>query len=99
MALARPTYMGDPIALPSNGRDILLAVDISGSMEREDMLIQGRTVNRLFAVKAVVGDFVVQRKGEVFRFRMKKFFTPTKSFLPPFLTLECLRLNFENSDF
>jgi len=64
MALARPTYMGDPIALPSNGRDILLAVDISGSMEREDMLIQGRTVNRLLAVKAVVGDFVVQRKGD-----------------------------------
>ena len=56
--------MGDPIALPSNGRDILLAVDISGSMEREDMLIQGRTVNRLLAVKAVVGDFVVQRKGD-----------------------------------
>ena len=50
MALARPTYMGDPIALPSNGRDILLAVDISGSMEREDMLIQGRTVNRLLAL-------------------------------------------------
>ena len=64
IALARPTYMGDPIALPSNGRDILLAVDISGSMEREDMLIQGRTVNRLLAVKAVVGDFVVQRKGD-----------------------------------
>ena len=64
IALARPTYMGEPIALPSNGRDILLAVDISGSMEREDMLIQGRTVNRLLAVKAVVGDFVVQRKGD-----------------------------------
>lgn len=63
-ALSRPTYVGDPIALPSSGRDILIAVDISGSMEREDMFIQGRTVNRLLAVKAVVGDFVDQRMGD-----------------------------------
>jgi Ca-activated chloride channel family protein len=39
-------------------------VDISGSMEQEDMRINGREVNRLIAVKAVVGDFVVKREGD-----------------------------------
>jgi Ca-activated chloride channel family protein len=64
VGLARPVYVGDPVALPTTGRDILIAVDISGSMEREDMVLGGRQVNRLVAVKAVVGDFVVQRVGD-----------------------------------
>ena len=63
-ALSRPVWIGEPIAVPTNGRDILLAVDISGSMEREDMTLRGREVNRLIAVKAVVGDFVVKREGD-----------------------------------
>lgn len=64
IALARPVWVGEPIALPTSGRDILIAVDISGSMEREDMELEGRRVNRLVAVKSVVGDFVVQRNGD-----------------------------------
>lgn len=64
IALSRPVYIGDPVALPTNGRDILLAVDISGSMERKDMNLRGREVNRLVAVKAVVGDFVEKREGD-----------------------------------
>lgn len=64
LALARPVYIGEPVVLPANGRDILVAVDISGSMEREDMIIRGRAVNRLVAVKAVVGEFVIERKGD-----------------------------------
>ena len=63
-AITRPINIGDPVALPSTGRDILLAVDISGSMEREDMIINGRQVNRLYAVKSVVGDFVSKREGD-----------------------------------
>jgi Ca-activated chloride channel family protein len=64
LALARPVWIGEPMALPTNGRDILLAVDISGSMERDDMELRGRQVNRLVAVKSVVGDFVVEREGD-----------------------------------
>ena len=64
LALARPVWIGEPVALPTSGRDILLAVDISGSMEREDMQLRGNTVNRLIAVKAVVGEFVTQREGD-----------------------------------
>jgi Ca-activated chloride channel family protein len=63
-AIARPVNMGDPVALPTTGRDILLAVDISGSMEREDMIINGRQVNRLYAVKSVVSEFVNTREGD-----------------------------------
>ena len=64
LAIARPVWIGAPVSMPTNGRDILLAVDISGSMEQEDMTINGREVNRLIAVKAVVGDFVVRREGD-----------------------------------
>ena len=63
-ALSRPLWIGEPVALPTNGRDILLAVDISGSMERDDMQLNGRQVNRLVAVKSVVGDFVIERQGD-----------------------------------
>ncbi len=63
-ALSRPLWIGEPVTLPTNGRDILLAVDISGSMERDDMQLNGRQVNRLVAVKSVVGDFVIERQGD-----------------------------------
>ena len=42
----------------------MLAVDISGSMESEDMVIGNRQVTRLTAVKAVASDFIEQRKGD-----------------------------------
>ena len=64
LALSRPTWVGDPVALPTNGRDLLLAVDISPSMRQRDMRIGGQTMNRLMAVKAVVGDFVEKREGD-----------------------------------
>ncbi len=64
LAAAQPRWLGEPATLPTEGRDLLLAVDISGSMEQEDMSFNGRRVNRLVAVKAVVGDFVEQRRGD-----------------------------------
>ncbi len=50
--------------MPSSGRDLLMAVDISGSMEQTDMAIAGRRVTRLMAVKKVIGDFVVRRNSD-----------------------------------
>ena len=64
IAAARPQYVGDPVQLPISGRDLMLAVDISGSMQTEDMTIRGQTVSRLIAVKAVAGDFIDRRKGD-----------------------------------
>ena len=64
VALARPQWVGDPAALPTSGRDLLLAVDISPSMRQRDMRIGGQVVNRLVAVKSVVGEFVEKREGD-----------------------------------
>lgn len=60
-AAARPIWTGEPTALPASGRDLLLAVDISGSMGIRDMKSGDRLVDRLTAIKAVVGDFVTRR--------------------------------------
>lgn len=63
-ACARPQWIGEPIPLPMAGRDLMLAVDISGSMAEEDMLIGARVSDRLTAVKAVAGDFIARRTGD-----------------------------------
>lgn len=63
-AAAGPTWIGDEISLPSSGRDLLIAVDLSGSMQIEDMKINGKITDRLVAVKSVVSDFISRRKGD-----------------------------------
>ena len=63
-AVARPQFTGEPISLPSTGRDLMLAVDISGSMNTEDMEVGGHLANRLAAVKGVVTDFIAHRAGD-----------------------------------
>ncbi len=64
IAVARPQWTGDPITLPTTGRDLMLAVDISGSMATEDMQVNGQYIDRLTVVKAVVGQFVEARQGD-----------------------------------
>ena len=63
-AAARPQWVGEVQAQPRTGRDLMLAVDVSGSMAAEDMEIAGRAVNRLDAVKLVLGDFLERRVGD-----------------------------------
>lgn len=63
-AAARPTWVGDPVSLPQERRDLMLAVDISGSMKERDMLVNNRYIPRITAVKTVVGEFVKQRVGD-----------------------------------
>lgn len=63
-AAARPQWIGDPIELPTTGRDLMLVVDISGSMEAQDMQLGGQGANRLQVTKAIVGDFVRRRTGD-----------------------------------
>jgi Ca-activated chloride channel family protein len=57
-ALARPMLVGEPASLPTEGRDIMMAVDLSGSMGREDFLANGRPATRLDVVKAAADDFI-----------------------------------------
>lgn len=64
LAAARPQQLGPPIAPPQVGRDLMLAVDLSGSMGEEDMELGGRVVDRLTAAKAVLADFLDRRAGD-----------------------------------
>jgi Ca-activated chloride channel homolog len=61
-ASARPQWLGEETELPESGRNLLLAVDVSGSMEIADMG-DGRT-NRLEVVKQVAGEFIQRREGD-----------------------------------
>ncbi|NNC66275.1 MAG: VWA domain-containing protein [Gammaproteobacteria bacterium] len=64
LAAARPQHVGEPIALPMTGRDLLMAVDLSGSMEERDFQLNGEWVDRLTATKAVARDFIERRVGD-----------------------------------
>ncbi|WP_350432910.1 VWA domain-containing protein [Shewanella sp. H8] len=64
LAIARPQWLGDPIELPAKGRDLMMAVDLSGSMQIEDMVVNGKTVNRFTLIQHVLSDFIERRKGD-----------------------------------
>jgi len=63
-AAVRPQWVGDIESIPVTGRDLLLAVDISGSMDTQDMILNQRAVNRLTVVKRVAGEFIERRRGD-----------------------------------
>lgn len=64
VALARPQQLGEPIAPPQQGRQMMLAVDVSGSMSEPDMTLGNQIVPRLSAAKAVLADFLDRRVGD-----------------------------------
>ena len=61
VAMARPQSVNTEQVVSSEGIDIVLAIDVSGSMEALDFRLQGREVDRLHVAKKVVGDFVEER--------------------------------------
>lgn len=64
-ALARPQWVEPPVEKSLPTRDLLLLVDLSASMVKEDFTDDdGQQVDRLVAVKQVVGDFLVKREGD-----------------------------------
>ncbi|UKE51596.1 VWA domain-containing protein [Xanthomonas translucens] len=63
-AAARPLQLGEPISPPQQARQLMLAVDLSGSMSEPDMTLGGRVVDRLTAAKAVLADFLDRRDGD-----------------------------------
>lgn len=63
-AAARPQHVGDPVSVDVTGRDLLIAVDLSGSMEEQDFELDGQWVDRLTAIKALAGDFIARRAGD-----------------------------------
>ena len=64
LAAARPEWLGEPVSIPAEGRDLMIAVDLSGSMKIDDMQINGRQVDRLKMIKYVLSDFIERRVGD-----------------------------------
>lgn len=60
-AAMRPQWLDDPLPVPTTGRRLLLAVDVSGSMATPDM---AGNASRLNVVQKVAGDFIRHRQGD-----------------------------------
>ena len=63
-AVARPQWLGEPVSVPNEGREMMLAVDLSGSMKIDDMTLNGDRVNRLTMTKSVLHDFIKRRLSD-----------------------------------
>ena len=63
IAMARPQWTGDPIELPISGRDLILAIDISMSMDHK-IRNNLRSVKKITATKAVASAFIEKRVGD-----------------------------------
>jgi Ca-activated chloride channel family protein len=64
LATARPQWLAEPLELAVSGRDLMLAVDVSGSMHEKDFTINNQYVDRLTAIKHVAGQFIQSRVGD-----------------------------------
>ncbi|MBN1493997.1 MAG: VWA domain-containing protein [Candidatus Omnitrophica bacterium] len=64
VALMRPQKGIENTKVHSEGIDIVLALDVSGSMKAEDFILNGKRYNRLYVVKEVVKDFIKKRKND-----------------------------------
>lgn len=64
VAAARPQQLGEIVQPPQSSRSLMLVLDLSGSMDERDIELNGRTVSRLVAAKAVIADFLARRHGD-----------------------------------
>ncbi|MFT6464903.1 vWA domain-containing protein [Halopseudomonas sp.] len=63
-ACMRPQWLGEPLPINISGRDMMIAVDLSGSMEYADMQYEDEVVDRLTLVKTLLSQFIAQRQGD-----------------------------------
>lgn len=64
ISLMRPQWLGEPVVQTFPSRDLLVAIDISKSMQIKDMTINGQEANRLTMVKSYLQTFIKQRQGD-----------------------------------
>lgn len=64
IASSRPQWVGEPVQIPTTGRDMMLTLDLSGSMEARDMFLNNTQLSRFQVMKAVISDFVDKRQGD-----------------------------------
>ena len=64
VAAARPVNLSEHVTLPQDAREWLIAIDVSGSMQEEDMFINNRRLDRLSGLKYVLDPFIAERQGD-----------------------------------
>ena len=64
LACARPQWLGEPIEQAISGRDLMLAVDLSASMQEQDFIDNKQPIDRLTAIKAIATKFIERRVGD-----------------------------------
>lgn len=64
LALSRPQWVGEPLKVHHEARNIMLVADISTSMNERDFRYQNKYFTRLDAVKSVVSKFVDERTDD-----------------------------------
>jgi Ca-activated chloride channel family protein len=89
LAASRPQWLGESIAIPVSGRDLMLAVDLSDSMRTGDFVIEGEQVNRLQATKRVASRFIERRRGD----RLGLILFGTQAYLQAPLTFDSKTVN------
>ncbi len=63
-ALARPQWVGEVVSASSEARNLIMAVDISGSMSMDDFVLGNKYLDRLSVVKRVADEFISKRTGD-----------------------------------
>jgi Ca-activated chloride channel family protein len=63
IAIAGPFTEGASLQTPT-GRDVIVALDLSSSMDEQDMMLEGKVVARYDAVRQIIGSFLAKRKGD-----------------------------------
>ncbi len=84
ISASRPQLLGEPVSLPETGRGLMLAVDVSGSMDTPDLDLSGSRASRLDVVKQVASDFLKRRVGD----RLGLILFGTRAYLQAPLTFD-----------
>jgi Ca-activated chloride channel family protein len=93
IALARPQFTESETKIKASGIDIVVAIDLSGSMEAEDFEIKGQRLNRLEMAKDVLKKFIEKRPGD--RIGLVAFAGKAYIASPPTLDHDFLEQNLE----
>ena len=89
LACMRPLWMGEPIEQAVSGRDLMLAIDLSQSMDVEDFIVERSRVDRLTATKKIATQFINRRVGD----RIGLILFGTQAYLQTPLTFDRTTVN------
>jgi len=93
VALAQPQFTRSHTSIQASGVDIIVAIDLSGSMQAEDFELRGERVNRLTMAKSVLDTFIENRPND--RIGIVAFATDAYTAAPLTLDHDFLRVNLE----